>query len=148
MVFGSLGYIAEAKNVSIDKVIQAEAGLAFIVYPEAVSIMDVPQLFSFLFFFMLMILAISTVCAQWEALLAAIFDELPYLRKKRLQVLAGTCAVAFACGIAMCFESGFLLFTIMNNRCSNAILLMALLELITVNWFYVSNSVIHRALYL
>ena len=46
MVFGSLGYIAVAKGVSIDKVIQAEAGLAFIVYPEAVSIMAVPQLFS------------------------------------------------------------------------------------------------------
>ena len=64
VVFGSLGYIAVAKEVSIEKVIQAEAGLAFIVYPEAVSIMAVPQLFSFLFFFMLMILAISTVCAQ------------------------------------------------------------------------------------
>ena len=87
-----------------------------------------------------MILATSSVCAQWEALLAAIFDEVPRLRWMRLKVLACTCVIAFLCGVAMCFDSGFLLFTIMNNRCSNAILLMALLELVTVNWFYVSPS--------
>ena len=142
VVFGSLGYIAVAKGVSIDKVIQAEAGLAFIVYPEAVSIMAVPQLFSFLFFLMLNLLAISSVCAQWEALLAAIFDEVPALRKKRLIVLVISCFMAFWCGFAMCFDSGFLLFTLMNNRCSNAILLMAFLELIAVSWFYGADKIL------
>lgn len=142
VVFGSLGYIAEAKGVSIDKVIQAEAGLAFIVYPEAVSIMDVPQLFSCLFFIMLILLAVSSVAAQWEGLLAAFIDEYPPLKKKRLLLLIGSCFIAFLCGFAICFDSGFLLFTLMNNRCSNAVLLMAFIELIVVAWFYGSNKIL------
>ncbi len=51
-VFGTIGYIAEQKGEDIEGVVTEGPGLAFIVYPEAVSLMDIPPLFSFLFFFM------------------------------------------------------------------------------------------------
>jgi hypothetical protein len=44
--------------------------------------------------------------------------------------------VAFLAGIPICFDSGFLLFQLMDDRSSNAILLMAFVELITISWFY------------
>ncbi len=44
------------------KVVQGGASLAFISYPTAVLEMDLPPFWSFLFFFMLICLALSSVC--------------------------------------------------------------------------------------
>jgi len=139
VVFGVVGFISKAKEVSVDEVITAGPGLAFIVYPEAVTIMDVSPLFSFLFFFMLILLAISSVCGSWEAFVASILDEFPNLRIHRVKIMIGTCFLAFLAGIPICFDSGFLLFQLMDDRSSNAILLMAFVELITISWFYGTN---------
>ncbi len=140
VVFGVVGFLAKAKEVSVDQVInKAGPGLAFIVYPEAVSVMDVAPLFSFLFFFMLILLAISSVCGSWEAFVASILDEFPHWRAHRVKIMIITCFVAFLAGLPICFDSGFLLFQLMDDRSSNAILLMAFVELITISWFYGTN---------
>ena len=139
VVFGVVGFIAKQKGIDIPEVITVGPGLAFVVYPEAVSIMDAAPLYSFLFFFMLVLLAISSVCGSWEAFTASILDEFPSLRKERVKVMVISCTVAFLAGIPMCFESGFLLFQLMDHRSANAILLMAFLEVVTVSWFYGTN---------
>ena len=144
VVFGGLGYIAQKKNVLIDDVVQSGAGLVFIVFPEVLSLFPVPQLFSVLFFLMLCLLAISSVCGTWEALVASILDEFPQLRKKRMIVMIVTTFLAFLCGLAMCFESGYFLFDMMNNRCSNAVLLLAFIELVTVSWFYGADNILRH----
>ncbi len=136
VVFGVVGFIANQKGVEIADVITAGPGLAFVVYPEAVTVMDVPPLFSFMFFFMLILLAISSVCGSWEAFIASILDEFPKLRNQRVKVMIISCFVAFLAGLPICFDSGFLLFQLMDDRSSNAILLMAFVELITISWFY------------
>ena len=41
---------------------QQSTGLAFIAIPEAALDMDIPQLWSFLFFFMMVNLALSSIC--------------------------------------------------------------------------------------
>lgn len=136
VVFGVVGFIANKKQMPVESVIDAGPGLAFVVYPEAVSTMDISPLFSFLFFFMLILLAISSVCGSWEALIASILDEFPSLRKQRVKVMIVSCSCAFLAGLPICFRSGFLLFQLMDDRSSNAILLMAFIELIIVSWFY------------
>ena len=136
VVFGVVGFIATTKGLAIDDVIKAGPGLAFVVYPEAVAVMDVAPLFSFMFFFMLILLAISSVCGSWEAFVASLMDEFPKLRNQRIKVMVISCFVAFLAGIPICFDSGFLLFQLMDDRSSNAILLMAFVELITISWFY------------
>jgi len=143
-VFGVIGYIATQKDADIEDVVTEGPGLAFIVYPEAVSLMDVAPLFSFLFFFMLTLLSISSVCASWEALISAWMDEFPVLRKKRSLVMLVSAVYGFLCGISMCFESGFLMFTILNNRTASAILLMAFVELIATSWFYGIDNVMRH----
>ncbi len=144
-VFGVIGYIAKEKGEPIENVVTQGPGLAFIVYPEAVSLMDVPPLFSFLFFFMLCLLAISSVCGTWEGLMGAILDEFPSLRNKRPYVTMATMFGGFLCGISMCFDSGFLMFTLMDNRCAASILLMAFVELVTMSYFYGAGTILRHA---
>jgi len=136
VVFGVVGFIANKKNMSVENVVDAGPGLAFIVYPEAVSAMVLSPLFSFFFFFMLILLAISSVCGSWEAFIAAIMDEFPSLKTKRTIVMIVSCFMAFLAGFPICFQGGFLLFQTMDSRSANAILLMAFIELIILSWFY------------
>ncbi len=136
VVFGVVGFIANKKNLPIDKVVDQGPGLAFIVYPEAVASFPVAPLFNFMFFFMLVLLAMSSVCAQWEATIAAIMDEFPSLRSKRVLLLVVTCFLAFLGGFPICFQGGFLLFQLMDFRSGNAVLLMAFIELIIISWNY------------
>ncbi len=144
VVFGSLGYIAVQKGVDVKDVIQSGPGLTFIVYPEVITLLDVPPLFSFLFFFMVVLLAISSVCGTWEGFVGTLLDEFPRLRRHRILVMATSCSLAFLCGISMCFESGLLMFDLINDRVGNAILLLSFIELIAVSWFYgVNNFMAH-----
>ena len=85
---------------------------------------------------MLVLLAISSVCGGWEALVGSIMDEFPQLRTKRVLVMVVTCAVAFLIGFPICFHSGFLLFQLMDLRTASAVLVMAFLELALMAWLY------------
>ena len=57
--------------------------LSFVSYPSAMAYMDVPQLWSFLFFFMLVNLAISSGCGGIQTLATFVMDEWPSLREKK-----------------------------------------------------------------
>ncbi|KAK3105170.1 hypothetical protein FSP39_018821 [Pinctada imbricata] len=53
VIFVTLGFMAHEANVHIGTVVKDGPGIAFMVYPEALSKMPLPQLWSILFFFML-----------------------------------------------------------------------------------------------
>ena len=72
--------------------------LSFVSYPSAMAYMDVPQLWSFLFFFMLVNLAISSGCGGVQTLGTFFMDEWPSLRDRRMLVFVGIAAVLFLCG--------------------------------------------------
>ncbi len=93
---------------------------------------------------MLNLLAISSVCGTWEGLMGAIMDEFPSLRSKRPWVTMATMFFGFLCGISMCFDSGFLMFTLMDNRCAASILLMAFVEIVTMSWFYGVDNIMRH----
>ena len=60
VVFSVLGFLSESTNKPIELVVTEGIKLAFVAYPSAVLEMDVSPLWSFLFFFMLMNLALSS----------------------------------------------------------------------------------------
>ncbi len=144
VVFGCLGFIAEQKGVGIENVIDSGPGLAFIVFPEAVSAMEVSPLFSFLFFIMLIMLAISTVTGLVESLVAAFLDEMKHLRKYRIFIVIGASIIGFLGGISMCFDSGYLMFNLIDSRLSRAMLILALIELVTIAWFYGADKIMNH----
>ena len=53
VIFCVLGFMAHEKGVSVRDVAQDGPGLAFVVYPEAISRMPAPQLWAIFFFIMM-----------------------------------------------------------------------------------------------
>lgn len=77
-------------------------GLAFVVYPDALSkIGYAPQVWSILFFFMLFTLGIGSSVAQIETILTAIRDEFTALRNKKGTLAFVTCFLFCLCGLPL-----------------------------------------------
>ena len=72
--------------------------LSFVSYPSAMAYMDVPQLWAFLFFFMLVNLAISSGCANIQCIATYFMDEWPSLRKRKMLVFTFVAATLFLWG--------------------------------------------------
>lgn len=140
-VFGVIGFLSVTKNMPMDDVVTQGAGLAFIVYPEALTQMNPGPMYSFFFFFMLNLLGLSSICGSHEAVIMALLDEFTFLRKKRIMVVVGICFISFCGGIAICFDAGFLLFTLMDSKAGNAMLLMGLMEIVISNWLYGTRKI-------
>ncbi|TNN33727.1 Sodium- and chloride-dependent betaine transporter [Liparis tanakae] len=60
-VFSTLGFMAQKQGIPIDKVVDSGPGLAFIVFPQAVAMMPLPQLWAACFFLMLILLGLDTL---------------------------------------------------------------------------------------
>ena len=82
----------------MSQVVKSGIALAFVSYPSAVLQMSVSPLWSFLFFFMLINLALSSICGGFQTALAFVTDEWPSLEKHRLKLVFGFSIVYFLLG--------------------------------------------------
>ena len=60
VIFMYLGYMSEVASKSIQEVAKEGSSLVFIVYPEAISILPIPQFWSAIFFLMLITLGLDS----------------------------------------------------------------------------------------
>jgi len=134
VVFSILGNLADGGDVRT--VLKDGIGLAFVAYPEAVLKMSPPPLWSFFFFFMLINLALSSICSGVQTFLAFILDEKPSLTKYRIWIVIGSCVLFFLLGLPMCTEGGLHLFKIFDKRCTSSLLLLVLVEMILISYIY------------
>jgi len=134
VVFAILGNLADGQDIF--KVVKGGLGLAFVAYPEAVLKMDVSPLWSFFFFFMLVNLALSSICGGVQTFIAFVLDEKPSLAKHKKWIVVVGCCIFFVCGIPMCTTGGIHLFTIFDKKCTSSLLLLSLVEVILVAWVY------------
>ncbi|XP_072171035.1 sodium- and chloride-dependent glycine transporter 1-like [Diadema setosum] len=116
VIFSVLGFMAYDSGLEVEDVVDSGPGLAFKVYPEALSRLPLPQLWSFLFFFMLLTLGLDSQFAMSEAVITAISDELsPAMRKKwKWAVTLGVCAVLFITGLPLIMQGGLYVFTLID----------------------------------
>ena len=91
-VFSILGYMATKQGKEIGDVVAESLGLAFVAYPEAISLLPYGKLFGFLFFFLLAIAGISSSISIIEAFTSAVQDKFAFGRKRIVTVV---CSVGF-----------------------------------------------------
>ncbi|KAH7701167.1 SNF-5 protein [Aphelenchoides avenae] len=140
-VFSVLGFMSKQLNAPIGTVVQSGTGLAFIAYPEAMSRMPMPALWSLLFFLMLFILGISSQFGLAEVMCTALYDQVPRFRRHKLFLSMGVCTVMFLCGLIMCTRAGIFYFNIFNDySASFSLMMLIILELVLVIYIYGANN--------
>ncbi|XP_067116061.1 sodium- and chloride-dependent GABA transporter 2-like isoform X2 [Osmerus mordax] len=140
-IFSVLGFMAQEQGVGISEVAQSGPGLAFIVYPRAVAMMPVPQLWAVCFFLMIIMLGLDTQFVSLEALMTSVSDLYPMVvrrgRRRELLLLL-VCVVCFLVGLVMVTPGGLYVFQIYDHfSCSGAsLLLLSIFQSLAVGWVY------------
>ncbi|XP_019400132.1 PREDICTED: sodium- and chloride-dependent betaine transporter-like [Crocodylus porosus] len=140
-IFSVLGFMAQEQGVPISEVAESGPGLAFIAYPKAVTMMPVSQLWSCLFFLMLIFLGLDSQFVCVESLVTAIVDMYPevFRRKGRRELLI--LFIAFICyllGLMLVTEGGMYIFQLFDYYAASGtcLLFLAIFEVICVGWVY------------
>lgn len=139
--FATIGNIAFEQNLPIGSVVEDGPGLIFIVYPQALARMPGPQLWSVLFFFMLLCLGLNSQFAIVEVVVTSIQDGFPnWIRQKlvyhELLVLI-ICVIACIFGLPNIIESGIYFFQLIDYYVASVtVLFLAFFQIVAVSWFY------------
>ncbi|XP_072361164.1 sodium- and chloride-dependent neutral and basic amino acid transporter B(0+)-like [Scyliorhinus torazame] len=144
VIFSVLGHMAHVQGKPVSEVAQSGFGLVFIVYPEALAQLPWAPLWSTLFFLMLLTLGLDTLFADFESVLTTLLDQFPkFLRSKRLYLLTGACLSFYIFGFIYVTQGGIYWLKLMDHfRAGWAIIITALLELISISWIYGANRFI------
>lgn len=114
-----------------------EFGLAFIAYPEAVTLLPISPLWAILFFFMLITLGMDSQFCIIETVTTAIIDEFPSLRKKKHLVVFAYCFMGFIFGLSCVTQAGGYWVILMDKYAADfALLIFGLCECIGIGWIY------------
>ncbi|XP_065741343.1 sodium- and chloride-dependent transporter XTRP3 isoform X3 [Phocoena phocoena] len=131
----------QIKNCSLESELETAVqgtGLAFIVYTEAIKNMEVSQLWSVLYFFMLLMLGIGSMLGNTAAILTPLTDSKvisSYLPKEAISGLV--CLVSCAIGLVFTVEAGNYWFDIFNDYAATLpLLLIVLVEAAAVCYLY------------
>ncbi|KAK3766032.1 hypothetical protein RRG08_002273 [Elysia crispata] len=137
VIFSYLGFLANEQGQAIKDVVDDGPGLAFIVYPMAVTKLPVETLWSILFFVMLITLGVDSEFVLTETVVTSIMDMFPSTRKYKTFTVILVCLVFFILGIPYCFDGGFYLFTLIDEYSGGwNVLVISLCECIAVGYVY------------
>jgi len=137
VIFSIIGFMAKQASLPVEDVIKGGTGLAFIAYPEAVTQMPVPQLWSFLFFGMLITLGLDSQFTMTETVTTAIMDQYPNLRAHKGKVVIVASVVGFILGLTMCTRGGLFMFELINwYSASWGLLICAITEILIIMYAY------------
>ncbi|KAM8735491.1 sodium- and chloride-dependent transporter XTRP3 [Acanthopagrus schlegelii] len=113
------------------------AGLAFIVYSEAIKNMPLPQLWSVLYFFMLLLLGMGSMLGNVTAIITPLRD-FKVMKGVSIELINGVvCLFCMLVGLAFTTTAGNYWFTIFNDYAATfSLLFVVLIEVITVSYIY------------
>ena len=137
-VFGTIGYMAQAQGVGFGEVIKSGPGLAFMVYPEAISQLPAGnKIFGALFFLVLIVAGLSSAISLTEAFSCSICDKFKISRKKATTII---CGLGLAGSIVFTTRAGLWILDIVDHFINNyALILGGILECILVGWILKSG---------
>jgi len=114
------------------------AGLAFVVYPEAVAKLPLSPIWSCLFFSMLLTLGLGTQFTLIETVVTTVVDTWPEkLRHRKPLVLCATCGIMYSLGLVICTNGGMYILQLMDDYCASfSALIIGLVEVVVICWVY------------
>ncbi|MDP8217040.1 MAG: sodium-dependent transporter [Candidatus Kaelpia imicola] len=134
-VFATIGYMANQTGVGFNEVIKESIGLAFVVYPQAISLLPfLPQLFGFLFFLTLCIAGISSSISIIEAFSSALIDKFHFNRKTITSIV---CILGFFGSMIFTTGGGLFWIDIVDHFLSHyGLIMIGILQTVLVAWVY------------
>ncbi|XP_058460078.1 sodium- and chloride-dependent glycine transporter 2-like isoform X2 [Malaya genurostris] len=143
VIFSILGFLAHELDTEVGSVIDQGAGLAFVVFPEMVTKLQMPMFWSVLFFFMLLTLGLDSQFALMETVVTGILDTFPKWRRWKTRVVFGVATVGYVGGLVFVTNSGMYWFQLVDKYAANwSVLLIATIECILIAWIYGSKRFI------
>ncbi|KAM7175429.1 sodium- and chloride-dependent transporter XTRP3 isoform 3-T3 [Macrochelys suwanniensis] len=133
--------LPQIKNCSLEAELDTAVqgtGLAFIVYSEAIKNMEVSQLYSVLYFVMLLMLGIGSMLGNTAAILTPLTDSKFLSTHLPKEVISGiVCFINCIVGLVFTMEAGNYWFDIFNDYAATlSLLLIVLVETIAVCYVY------------
>ncbi|MDI6451195.1 sodium-dependent transporter [Anaerobaca lacustris] len=133
-VFSILGYMAVQQNKEVGDVVRDSLGLAFVAYPQAISLLPFGRLFGVLFFLLLAIAGISSSISIIEAFVSAIQDKFSFGRKRIVTVI---CAVGFTGSLLFTTNVGLFWLDIVDHFLNHyGLIVVGIVEALVVGWLY------------
>ncbi|CAG5099678.1 Oidioi.mRNA.OKI2018_I69.XSR.g16631.t1.cds [Oikopleura dioica] len=141
-IFSILGYMSTLTGIDVADIAESGPGLAFIVYPRAVSLMPLPNLWAILFFTMLLMLGLASHYVGVDGLAAMIADLYPKQFKTSSTgrpILVGCiCLLCFLVGLPMMTDGGIYVFQIFDIYGASGLCLLwvAFFQTSVVAWIH------------
>ncbi|XP_054721556.1 sodium-dependent proline transporter-like [Uloborus diversus] len=138
VVFSIIGFMAYETGQKIEDVVSQGPGLAFVVYPEAISRLPLSPIWAFLFFFMLFAIGLDSQFGMFETAISAFVDEFPdVLQKRKTLFTAFLCCVMFLLGLPCVTEGGMFVLQLMDKySAAFSLMIISLLETVSICWVY------------
>ncbi|KAL5014071.1 hypothetical protein ScPMuIL_008341 [Solemya velum] len=138
VIFVTLGNMSYETGVAVGEVVDQGPGIAFMVYPEAVSRLPVPQLWSVIFFLTLFAVGIDSQFVHVQTITSALFDKFPHQLMPHRMVTTGlVCLVLFVLGLPCITQGGVYVLQILDWYCASVcVMLLALSEVLALAWVY------------
>ena len=137
-VFGTIGFMAHAKQVPFGDAIGGGPGLAFVVYPEAINQLPAGnRIFGALFFLVLIVAGISSMISLTEAFACSICDKFKTTRVKATTLM---CGIGVLGSVIFTSKAGLYILDIVDHFINNyALVAGGILECILVGWLLKSQ---------
>jgi len=138
-VFGTLGYMATKTGQPVSEVVKESIGLAFVTYPQAISLMPGPaNLFGIVFFASLVIAGLSSAVSLVEAFSSAIIDKFHFPRRS---VVSAVCISGFFGSIIFTAKSGLYWIDIADHFITHyGLVVIGLLECLLIGWVFKASK--------
>ncbi len=133
-VFAVLGFMATSEAKPIADVVTESIGLAFVVYPKAISLMPGGNFFGAIFFLCLTVAGISSAISIIEAFVSAVVDKFGWDRRFLVSVIS---VLGFGGSVIFTTQAGLLWLDIVDHFVTHyGLILVGIFECVIIGWFF------------
>ncbi|KAL5103592.1 Sodium-dependent serotonin transporter [Taenia crassiceps] len=137
VVFSVLGHMCYRMNRTMDTVANEGPSLVFIAYPEAIATLPGSTFWAIIFMLMLITLGLDSTFGGLEAIITALLDRWPKLRKKREIVVLIMIIYCYVGALPTTTNGGYYILTLFDTYGAPfSILFIVFCECVALCWCY------------